>query len=153
MPCDFETAYDTITNRVLAEWDAATIAVVGFPVEMRFKGVEPTDKGGKIVVPKTHFARFSMLQVVEPEITIRNGEFGKRYEHMGNIIIQCFAERQNIRAEEIGRKLARAALDIFRGNEFDGGINFHNCRVNDLEPEQKFQRFNMVAEYHFDEIA
>ena len=154
MPCTFEEAYSVITTKVNEIWPVVSEAITGFPVEMRYAGIEAVDDDGKVKqIPQTHFARFTLQRVVEEEITIRNGELGRRYEHAGLIIIQIFTDRQEVRCQEFGRRLADAARDIFRGQTFDGGIAFRRCRVNDLDPESKFQRFNVIVEYEFDEIA
>lgn len=153
MPTTPEAAYTTITNRLIADWatDAANWdgAAAAAPL-LLFAGNEKED------IPKTHFARFSMQNVLERQRTFRNGDpadGNARYVTAGVIFVQVFAPRSRITALQECRYLATAARDIFRGQTFDGGIKFRNVRVVDVEPEKNFVRKNVVMEFEYDEIS
>lgn len=150
---NLEAAYDAITNEIIAKWPAASESVTGFPVTLKFAGVEDVDANGKIIVPETSFIRVTMLPVIEPQSTFRNGELGQRYNHQGNIIVQVFSDRQDGRYEEIARKLAEEVLLLFRGVTMGDCIIFRNVRREKLNDERHFARWNVVAEYDFDEIV
>jgi hypothetical protein len=79
--------------------------------------------------------------------------YGSRYEHNGLIIVQLLIDRQAVDVAETARKVAVVARNIFRGQTFDGCIIFRNVRINRLDPENRFWRYNVIAEYQFDEIA
>jgi hypothetical protein len=147
MPTDFETAYETITTRFGTEFDIGCTDAVGAPIEVRYDGVEESE------VPEASFARFVMDPVDEDQATLRNGEYGSRYEHNGLIIVQLLIDRQAVDVAETARKVAVVARNIFRGQTFDGCIIFRNVRINRLDPENRFWRYNVIAEYQFDEIA
>lgn len=153
MPTTPEAAYTTIVNRFIAEWatDAAGWdgGVAAAP-ELRFHGVE------KGPIPKDHFARFAMMNVLERQRTFRNGDpvdGNARYVTAGNIFIQVFAPRSRETALQECRYLATAARNIFRGQSFDGCILFRNVRVVDLDDEKNFVRKNVVMEFEYDEIS
>jgi hypothetical protein len=145
---DYNTAYKTITDRVLSEWSTRSTQAVGKAVEMRFKGIEKK-------LPEAMFARFTMKPVLERQSSHRGGtDAPQRYRSSGLIFIQVFSPKSNGQiAEEQTRKLAQAAKAIFRGKTFDGCIEFRNVRIVDLEDENQYLRKNMIAEYEYDEIA
>jgi hypothetical protein len=123
---------------------------VGSAPEVRFAGIE---KGS---IPDDHFARFTMSPVLEAQSTHTNGEYKTRYTIEGLIIIQVFTLRKSGKeqeAEAYARKLAVVARNIFRGRCFAGGIQFRNVRINDLAPEAKYNRRNVIAEYQYDELG
>jgi len=149
MPTTYSEAYDTITNRLLADWPTVAADIVGIGAdapELRFTGVEVG------AIPQTYFARFTMRSVLERQATLRNGE-DQRYTSSGVIFVQVFAPKSDQQAAERLRRLAEAAKGIFRGKTFDGCIWFRNMRINDLDPEEKFLRANVVGEYEYDEIG
>lgn len=152
MPTTPEEAYDTITQRLIAEWAADLDEWLGEdtePPELRFDGIE------KGPIPKEHFARFKMMNVLERQRTFRNGE-DQRYVTAGVIFVQVFAPRSRETALEETRTLATVARDIFRGKTFDGGIKFRNVRVVDVEDTEKRDNFiqkNVVMDFEYDEIG
>lgn len=147
MPTTFEAAYDEITDQFKTGWAAEAPAIVGFLPEVRFTGVEEGS------LPQDHFCRFTLDPVIEAQASLRDGENGQRYESEGLIIIQVFTWRKNPQAEEFGRRLSVVARDIFRGKTFLGCILFRNVRINRLEAEAKYWRYNVIAEYQYDEIG
>ena len=147
MPTDYNTAYKTITNHLLAKWPGAVAGIVDSTPEIRFTGVEKGD------IPSTYFARFTMQPVFEEQATFRNGE-DKRYTASGLILLQVFAPRHaGPVAYEIGRKLAVAGQSIFRGQTLDGCIILRNVRINWLAPEDAWHRATVIGEYEYDEIG
>lgn len=154
MAITFETAYNTMVNRFGEEWNALTPVIVNGPApEIRVAGIEAVDENGKATPPNAHFCRIKIDPVIQGQATLRNGEHGQRYRHEGMVWVQVFTVKTDNRAEELCRKLAEVAQNIFRGKEFEGCISFNNVRINSLEPEHKYNRRNMIAEYTFDEIA
>lgn len=150
MTTTYNEAYDTITNRLISEWATNAANIVGTnptpAPELRFARVE------KAAVPTTHFARFTMQPVGEPQATFRNGEV-QRYTATGLIHLQVFGWRDDDKAAEYLRLLSQIGQSIFRGKVFDGCIWFRNVRINHLEPEQKYYRDTVVGEYEFDTIG
>lgn len=147
MPITIDEAYTIVTDAFTVGWNAGAPAIVGTVPPIRFTGIETGD------IPKTDFARFTFQPVLERQATLRNGEYGQRYESEGLIIVQVFTARVNAQAYAHGRKLARMARDIYRGKDLGGCFLFRNVRINPLDPEPSFLRWNMVAEYQFDEIG
>jgi hypothetical protein len=146
----YPEAYDTITNHLIAYWDANAVAIITPVPELRFTGVEKGD------IPKTHIARFTMSPVVERQASLRqqvpDGSKEQRYMSMGTIILQVFSPRSLTAAEEL-RELAQIGKKAFRGRSLAGCIWFRNMRINWLDPETSFLRANVVGEYEYDEIG
>jgi hypothetical protein len=147
MALTFDQAYTVITDHLQTQWTALTPAIVGSVPELRFDGVE------KPGVPETTFARFVMSEVSSPRNTLRNAEYGQRFENNGIIILQLLVDRTEITAASIARKLGDMAKNIFRDPAFPGCFIFRNIRVNTLESEPKFLRRNVIVEYQFDELT
>lgn len=149
MPMTYDTAYKTITDHLLTQWDALTPSIVGTPAapELRFAGIE------KPGAPGTTFARFVMDPVSSPRNALRNAEHGQRYENNGIIIVQLLYARDVIDGAERLRKLATAVQNIFRDPAFPGCFIFSNIRVNNLTSEPSFLRANVLLEYQFDELT
>jgi len=135
-----------------AAWDAGSAAIVGYVPEVRWQDNELADKpqSGK------HWCRASTQSVIERQATLSDcvGEPGKkRYESAGLVFVQLFAPKSVANASEKAQQLAVIARNAFRGKSTAGGIWFYNVRINNLAAENLFYRFNVVAEYEYDEIG
>jgi hypothetical protein len=143
----YDTAYTIITEHFTARWTALTPAIVGSVPELRFMDVE------KAAIPAGTFARFVMDPVSSPQASLRNGEFGQRYENNGIIIIQLLVWKANVQAAEQQRKLGTMCQNIFRDPAFPGCFIFTNIRVNKLTAEADYFRTNVLVDYQFDELT
>lgn len=147
MALTYDEAYLAITSHFQSKWDAGTTAIVGMVPEVRYAGIEKPD------VPVKTFARFVMEPVTNPRSTLRNAEYGQRFENNGIIIVQLLVRRVDETAAKQVRKLGMFAQNIFRDPAFPGCFIFRNIRINNLEPEPSFLRANVVTEYQFDELV
>lgn len=151
MAYTYDEAYTLITDQFRTRWGAEAAAIVGSvdAPEIRYAGVEKPD------IPNRTFGRFVMDPVTNPQASLRNAEFGQRYENNGVIIIQLLVRISEFdtKAESVARKLAMLAQDIFRDPAFPGCFIFRNVRINNLAPEAQFIRKNVIAEYQFDELT
>lgn len=153
MPTTLDEAYDTLVDALQTAWDAATPAIVGTvaPAWLTFTDTAVKD------IPKAPYGRFTMYPTIEGQATFRDGpNQPQRYESAGLVIVQCFGPR-NLEeypdGADVARKLATAAKLAYRGKTLGGCIMLSRCRVNRLDPEPNFYRFNMIAEYEYDEIG
>lgn len=147
MPTTPEQAYETVTDHFFTYWQQYAPLVYSPAPEIRWKGVEEP------ALPKEPFVRFTMQEVIEGQTTLRDGENGQRYTNEGLIFVQVFVPRDNDTPAELLRKLSQTAKRAFRGRALPGGIWFRRVRVNELEPENKWYRNNVIAEYRYDEVA
>lgn len=147
MAVTYDEAYTQITGHFLTEWAARAPAIVGMVPEIRFEDIELTNP------PTDTFGRFVMNPVTSPQASLRNGEFGQRYENNGIIIVQLLIRRVDVSDASKARQLAEVAQSIFRDPSFPGCYIFQNTRINTLQPEPSFLRKNVITEYQFDELV
>lgn len=145
-------ARNEINGLFLAAWNAGAGALAGYVPEIEWQGRQPrnTPDGSKF------WARVSMQTVFEEQTTLSTceGKPGqKRYTASGLVFVQLFCPKSNTQAFEIGGKLAEVARNAFRGKSTPGKVWFRNARINELDPEELYYRFNVVTEFEYDELG
>lgn len=143
----YEEAIDEIFGIFNAAWFGDSAAVVGYVPEVRWPGVEEPEKPEL----SKFWARVSQQTVIEGQSSLRNGDGGQRYTTDGLVFVQIFCPKSDSLGMTNGRKLAIIARNAFRGNATSGQVWFRNARINELPPEENWYRFNVVAEYEYDE--
>lgn len=149
------TVYNEARDQIFELFNIAwleTEAIVSYVPEVRWQGKEVGDvpDGSKF------WCRVSTQSVFERQSTLSNaaGEPGKKhYNSSGLVFVQLFAPKEIDTSYEQAQLLARIARDAFRGKTTIGKVWFRNVRINNLEPEELFYRFNIVAEYEYDEVG
>jgi hypothetical protein len=153
MITDYTAAIDEISGFFYQDWNSVkTSAIVGYVPEIRWQNIELPS----VPDASKFWCRFSTQSVFEEQTTLSNcaGEPGKkRFTLSGLVFIQLFCPKSNARANELGQKLAEVAKKTFRGKATENKIWFRNVRINDLEPENLYYRFNVVAEFEYDEMG
>jgi hypothetical protein len=149
---EYDQANDEINALFLAKWNAESAAIAGYIPAIEWQGVTQRDApdGSKFWV------RVSKQNVFEEQSTLSTCEAlpgQKRYTSSGLVFVQLFCPKSYQRSFEIGQTLAKLARDSFRGKSTDGGIWFRNVRINELPPEELYQRFNVIADFEYDEIS
>ena len=153
MTTTYSNAIDEINAVFWQDWNSAkTSSVAGYVPEIRWQYVEePSSPDGS-----KFWGRVSTQTVFEEQSTLSD-EAGlpgqKRYTSSGMVFVQIFCPKSLAQAGEIGRKLAEVARNSFRGKSTPGKVWFRNARINELSPEDLFYRFNVVAEFEYDEVA
>lgn len=153
MTAELDVAVKEMEALFYAAWQANGGAAFGYIPEIEWYGKEASSKVDRSKV----WARFSSQNVFEEQATLStcvDVPFQRRYNGSGLIFIQLFLPKTVANAVIQGRKLAKVARNAFRGKKTDGGVTFHNVRINDnLPPEELFYRINVVAEYDYDELG
>jgi len=149
---EYDDVNDEINALFLAAWNAGTTALVGYVPEIRWQGVQYRDlpDGSKFWV------RLSKQTVFEEQASLSNCEGlpgQKKYTASGLVFVQLFCPKSNTQAFELGQKLAKLARNAFRGKTTPGKIWFRNVRINELSPEELYERFNVVTEFEYDELG
>jgi len=147
----FSDTRDEIGALFLTAWQS-TVAIVGYVPEVQWQGVQyrTMPDGSK------YWARLSKQTVIESQATLSTCEGlpgQRKYETSGLIFVQIFCPKSDSQAFELGQKLATVARNAFRGKVTPGKIWFRNVRINELEPEELYQRFNVVSEYEYNELG
>ncbi len=150
---EFDAAVKEMEALLNTAWQANSGAVFGYVPDIEWHGKETSGKVDRAKV----WARFSTQNVLEDQATLSacvDEPFVRRYNGSGLIFVQLFLPKTVANALIKGRTLAKVARNAYRGKKSDGGITFHNVRINDgLPPEELFYRINVVAEYDYDELG
>lgn len=151
MTVEYDAAIDEMYALFNLAWLANSAAIAGYVPEVRWPNIEEPSKpdGSKF------WARVSSQTVGEPQGGMGACEtpYEKRYEAYGLLFVQIFCPKENARSMELGRLLAKLARNAYRGKSTPGGVWFRNVRIQELADEAMFHRFNVVAEYEYDEVG
>lgn len=133
--------------------------IVGESVELRYQGVLFGPGGTALppIDPGRYWARLSMRNVMSRQsafvIDQVEGESPIVFESNGLLFVQVFAPMSAVDGFAKGLLLAKLAQAIFRAAETPSGVIFRNVRISELEDDTKSYRWNVIAEYEFDEIG
>lgn len=149
---EFNDVRDEIATLFQTAWQANTVSIVGYVPEIQWQGVQTRNQpdGSK------YWVRFSKQTVIEQQVTLSTCEGlpgQRKYEASGLVFIQIFCPKSDSQAFDLGQQLATVARNAFRGKVTPGRIWFRNVRINELEPEELYQRFNVVSEYEYNELG
>jgi len=118
--------------------------------EIRYQGKEKGE------IPTGAYVRISMQQVTSPQsafvIGDDPGETPIQYTTHGLVFVQLFVPASERDGFFNGELLATFGRDIFRAARTPSGVWFRNSRFNELDPEGSKLRWNVKAEYEYDEV-
>jgi len=143
---DYEQAIDDIFGMFVPVWNAESAAVVGYVPEIRYQGVEEKEE----LPTGKYWCRLSQMSEDEGQATLRNGDC-QRYTTDGLLFVQLFCPKKDAEAMTLGRRLSVIARSAYRGKKSPNGVWFRNVRIKELAPESKWIKFNIIAEYEYDE--
>lgn len=147
------TNYVSAVDQMFALFNVAFLAsapaVVGYVPDIRWQGI---NEGTKPDAAK-YWCRVSQQTVIEEQTTLAGSDGKKRYTASGLVFVQLFCPIADVEASPKGRLLAVIARNAFRGKTTSGKVWFRNVRINELSNEESAVRFNVVAEYEYDEIS
>jgi hypothetical protein len=152
MITEYVDASDEINARFWSDWESKSPEAVGYVPEVRWQNVEEPNSidGSKF------WARVSLQTVFEEQSTLSNCEgapWQKRYTVSGIVFVQIFCPKSEARSSEQGKLLSKIARNSFRGKATDSKIWFRRARINELAPEDLFYRFNVIADFEYDELG
>lgn len=150
MTTTFSGAADEINGAFWQVWNAAEVsALVGYVPDVRWPMVEePAEPDSS-----KYWARVSIQTVFEEQTALAGSDTKRRYTASGLVFVQIFCPKSISNSGEIGRKLAEIARKGYRGKSTPNKVWFRNVRINELSPENLFNRLNVVAEFEYDETA
>lgn len=150
--CNYATARNEMFGLVNDAWVIGAQFAVGASLlpELRFQGKEEN----AIPARDKYWGRVSTQMVREGEAGVGADEDGmtRRYDAAGLLFVQCFAPMSGdaLAWPRLG-DLADLALRAVRGKKTASGVWFRNVRRQELAPDGKFQRMNVVAEFQYQE--
>lgn len=147
-----QTARKEIFALIKAAWDDKAPAIVGAATapEIRYQGVE---KGALPGADKywmragTQMVETGQSSFAVTEHTAR----GVRYTTDGIVILQLFAPMSAVDGYAKGELLAYAAQCMFMAANTPSGVWFRRPRINELDNDGTFYRWNVFADYQFDQ--
>lgn len=150
MTTTFSGAADEICSTFWQSFNVAEVSsLVGYIPDVRWPMVEEPGEPDS----SKYWARLSVQTVFEEQTAIAGNDLKRRYTASGLVFVQLFCPKSVSDSGEVGRKLAELARAAFRGKSSPNNVWFRNVRINELSPENLFHRFNVVAEFEYDEIA
>jgi hypothetical protein len=149
----YKQARDEMLALFNAAWSVETLTVLDEIPEIRWQGKEKKELPSR----EDFWCRISTQSVYESQITLSENvtELGsRRYESSGLVFVQIFCPKVKKDSYEKGILLAEIAKNAFRGKKTSpGNVWFRNVRINNVEPEELWYRFNVIAEFEYDEIG
>lgn len=152
MTAAYDVALDDIYSVLNVAWLGGAAAVVGYVPEIRWPGVEDSTKpdGSKF------WARISTQTVTEEQTgfgVCPTETNAMRTTAFGLVFVQLFCPKNVDTSFEFGKLLAKLVRSAYRGRKTVNGVWFRNVRINELSAEDLWHRFNVIAEYEYDEVA
>jgi len=149
MTTNIEGAINELRTLFYSNWLSKTAVIAGYVPKVYFQDVEDSE----IPDISKYYVRFSTKKAGSEQSTlsenvVTNGS--RRFETYGIVFIQLFCPKLS-NAGVNGLKLAMLAQEIFRNAT--ANVTLKNASIKDLPPEDGAIRYNITAEYEFDEIS
>lgn len=149
MPITYQEAIKIIFTPGFVAWPGI-IAALGLPASQLFsqglpEGTPDTDD---------YFGRLSQRTVTRGQKTFRNGP-EKRYRTEGMLIVQVMAPMSQAEAGSFakGRAICEGLQSVYTSYPKNQSVEFLNIRIEELPNDGKRFRFNVIAEYNYDDIG
>jgi len=139
----------TVFNDIVTDLVNGPNSVLGYVPEIRWTGIEETSKTNHA---KTWLRPY--LEIIDQPQTCLNGGIngsGKTFTTYGLAFFQVFSTKKDNKGIENGLKISIIIRDAFRGAVTPGKIWFTNAKIKQMEPEAHYFRYNVIAEYQYDE--
>lgn len=153
MTCkNFEEASDEINELFLDAWTLNTPSICGYVPQVYWKGLTPDQIPSKTA----YWAKVGVYPVNSPQTALGMGtapQGNRRFTTYGNVIVQVMCPANLGDAYQIGKRLSQVAQSAFRRKSTPSNVWFRDARINPLDQKEGFERFNIVADFQYDEIA
>ncbi len=151
MTANYLTALDDIFSQVDQTWNAISLSMLGYAGEIRWFGKEP-----KVLPDKSkYWLRVTQHTVLEKQSALGNVQEGNKrlYFSEGLLYLQLFCPIQDKSSVTKGRQLAEVLKNHFRNLMTTNGVLFHAARIDELPTDLEWYRFNIIADYNYEEIG
>ena len=147
-----EAAIDEILGKVQAVI-ASTAAVVGYAIEMRWPGIERNAPDWSKYWGRASYKTADETQAAFASNVEAEGQ--RMFQTDGVVFVQLFCPKSDVEAHIKGGRLAKLFRDAFRAMGSTGEVEFFNARIQELDPDRETGsiRFNVVADYQYDELG
>jgi len=138
-----DEAYGLVTS-LFTDWLTANDQVC----EIRYQGKIYKDE------PQGTYVRLSMQQVLSPQrgfLHIEDGSDSAVFETAGLFFCLVHVPMAMEDGFRNGDLIATALRNTMRSTDTGSGMWFRNARFNELPSDGQFYKWNVIAEYEFDE--
>lgn len=150
MTTTFIAAGDEIYSRINDVWKAQTPAIFSYTPKLYWPGVvEPAKVDGS-----KSWARVTRRTVEETQSGFVACSFNSkvRYTNSGLIFIQLFGALSETGSDRKIQQIGELLKNAFKRKCTGSKIVFRNSRIEQLDTEDLFVRYNVVFEYEYDEL-
>lgn len=151
MTTDYLQAIDDIFGEVQTVWSAASQSILGYVGEIRWYGREPKALPDR----EKYWLRVFQRTVMERQTALGRvqNDNGRQYRTDGLLFIHLFCPIVDKAAVTEGRRLANEIKNHFRALQTTNGVLFANTYIDELPMDGDWYRFNIIAQYNYEEIG
>ncbi|AMW36131.1 minor tail protein [Xanthomonas phage XAJ2] len=157
MILSYEHAVNEILKLFLDKWNSETAAIAGYVPKVYWPGVQVASAPD----PLKFWCRVTIKTVQEPQTGFSacieedgtQSKSASRFTASGLVFVQLFCPKNHPDSMLIGRRLAQTAKLAFRAKKTPNGVWFPEVTATELDSEELYNRFNIVAETQYDEAA
>lgn len=132
-------------------WQDRAGAIAGYIPEIRWQGVEE----GALPGTDKFWMRVSTNNVTTNQVghrTVEPGVSDVVYRTVGFIVLQIFAPMKGADSYAKGELLSELGQAMFMARETPGSVWFRNPRIREIDNDGTWYRWNVIADYQFDQI-
>ena len=144
---NYPDAVDELRNLFNVNFQTLPTSILSYVPDIHWEGVELSSD----IDTSKFWIRFSERSSGTNQSSLRNDGLVKRYRNRGFVFVQVFCPVSVEGSMNTGRRIADFVKKIFQGHSISGNIWFRETRVQTLDPENLWYRFNVIAEYQHDE--
>ena len=133
------------------DWRALTTAVAGYVPGVVWAGRQTNDAPPV----NKYWARHSIQTIDAPQKSLAvnvGGPDKRRFEVYGLIAVQIFAPLNVADSSSVAEKLCEIVVASYR-NARQCNITFRNVRSSEVGPDTTYNRFNVIADFEYSQIA
>lgn len=139
--------------QLLADCWAAGAGAVVMPVpEIRWQGVEQSGTPGADKYWARASTQLATTRQVAHGMNDLPGPSPVIYDSAGVVFIQIFAPMKSPAAYAKGEVLAELVQRMFMATSTASGVWFRNPRINELPHDGTWYRWNVLADYQFNQV-
>ena len=116
----------------------------------------PGQKPGTTVDGSKFWGRVSLQDVLSTQATLSSEvkvSGSKRFTTVGVLVFQLWCPHSVPNSYATGRQIVEKVRNTYRGATTTTGIWYTNVRIRELPAEDVFHRFNVVAQYRYDDLG
>lgn len=150
MTTDYTSAINEIFGPLNLVWASIVAANGALNAKLYIQGLPEPEAPDAV----NFWGRLSQLTIARRQVSFTTAS-KKRHRVEGRLILQLFvpmAQAENASFWR-GRNIAKAVKGVYSELTTPSGVQFLNVSIEELPNDGKRFRFNVIAEYNYDEIG